>query len=388
MRIFRRILPQRGFTLIELAMVLVVIGLLIGLGMSLIGPLTKRAKYTETKEIVSAAVESVISYGAANNKLPDSAAFPTVVRNPNDAFTKPLVYIYDNNLTNISIGGICGRKTTAITVGSTPNAAFVVVSGSDDYEVQTTPNTSGAYSGNVTVSEDDIVKWVTLDELRIKAGCVGSQLKILNNELPYGFEGSSYTATIYADGGVPFTSTNMYRWCFTGLPAWITNPSPSCTPGCSPMANDEANWANSVNNGITLSGTAQIGTSNITVYVRDNNDGNTGTANDNCAQKMLVLTINPSAAPPSDPCSGSGIDVRNETGNDRGYKVNGGACQEWKKNQNITVTSGNTYDIYSGESCAGPSSCSTTYSTQKGYDSDDDCKTQMTNISPCTFADR
>ncbi len=116
-----------GFTLVELAIVLVVIGLLIGLGASIISPLTKRAKYIETKDIVSAAVESVISFAASNNRLPCEAndnngrvcgppgnwgdEFTPTVRNPNDAWAKAIYYIYDNNLTqkvqlNFCVAGI------------------------------------------------------------------------------------------------------------------------------------------------------------------------------------------------------------------------------------------------------------------------------------------
>ena len=74
---------QKGFTLIEIAIVLVIVGLLIGMGASLMGPLTRRVKNNETKEIVNAAVESLLSYGASNNELPDTvvircAIFPPV----------------------------------------------------------------------------------------------------------------------------------------------------------------------------------------------------------------------------------------------------------------------------------------------------------------------
>ncbi len=61
---------KEGFTLIELAMVLVVIGLLIGLGMGLIGPLTKRAKLIETRETVKQAKEAVLGYAVKNGYLP------------------------------------------------------------------------------------------------------------------------------------------------------------------------------------------------------------------------------------------------------------------------------------------------------------------------------
>ncbi|MCX5802920.1 MAG: hypothetical protein NTU69_05215, partial [Proteobacteria bacterium] len=86
-------------TLVEIAIVLVIIGIVIGLGTALVGPLTKRMKINDTKEIINGDVESVISFAATNRRLPTVAQFPNNVRNPNDAWTKPLYYIVDTNLT-------------------------------------------------------------------------------------------------------------------------------------------------------------------------------------------------------------------------------------------------------------------------------------------------
>lgn len=321
---------QRGFTLIEIAIVLVIIGILLSIGTGMIGTLTKRAKLSEAREIINAALESVISYGAANNKLPDTTVFPTVIRNPNDAWTKPLYYIYDNNLTDVTIGGICGRKTTDLTIcrdaactvaTNINNVAFAVISGADNYNVQTgiitaAPCPAGTcvrvyevdtaniddYSTDINRPEpyDDIVKWITIDELRIKAGCVGAQLRILNNELPSGFQNSSYSATVYADGGVPFSSGGYYRWCRQGVAptGLIFNPS-TLNADCSGLA--EASWGQA--DSLAISGTPTVfGNFNITFFVRDNNDSS-GT-NDNIAQKAFVLTINPVvAAEPPTGCS-------------------------------------------------------------------------------------
>ena len=60
---------QKGFTIIEVAMVHVIIGLIVGFGASLVGPLTIRAKRNETKETLKAAKESIVGYAAANGRL-------------------------------------------------------------------------------------------------------------------------------------------------------------------------------------------------------------------------------------------------------------------------------------------------------------------------------
>jgi prepilin-type N-terminal cleavage/methylation domain-containing protein len=44
MQIIKSIHSNKGLTLIEIAIVLIVLGILIGLGASIIGPLTKRIK--------------------------------------------------------------------------------------------------------------------------------------------------------------------------------------------------------------------------------------------------------------------------------------------------------------------------------------------------------
>lgn len=319
-----------GFTIIEIAIVLVVIGLLVTLGISLIGPLTKRVKYTESKEIVNAAVESINSYAAGNNKLPDTSGFSTAVRNSNDAFSKALVYIYDSNLaaSPATKDTICGRKTTSYTIcrdasctaaTNIPNVAFVVISGAENYNIQAGTLTGGVcpsgqtcvkvyesgtqniddYPTDVSRQEDydDIVKWATLDELRTKAGCKGAQLKIVNNELPSGRVGSSYSVTFFADAGVSFAdgldsgTDPDYEWCWSSA-STLTDltftcngalaKSSTCSP--SPSVGTWNQCTSIVISGIP-NGAPGAGSHNIKVYVRDNG-GNTD-------QKPFVLTINP-----------------------------------------------------------------------------------------------
>ncbi|MCL0041025.1 type II secretion system GspH family protein [Thermodesulfovibrionales bacterium] len=94
---------QSGFTLIELAIVLVVIGLLISIGVGLIGPMTKKAMHIESEEVVNAAVESIISYGAMRNHLPD--AIKEIARDTRDAWGRELHYIVCGRLDDLAHGG-------------------------------------------------------------------------------------------------------------------------------------------------------------------------------------------------------------------------------------------------------------------------------------------
>jgi prepilin-type N-terminal cleavage/methylation domain-containing protein len=322
-------LDNKGFTIIEMAVVLIIVGLMVGFGASLVGPMFERSKRLETQEIVQAAVESVVGYAASNNgRLPDTAQFPGTIKKQNDSWKKPIVYIYDSNLDiNNLNSNICGRKTTNITVRRCENGtcstyadvadvAYMVISSGANYNNQTngslgatTPTTINVYDPGLSVDNyngdfiraeeyDDTVEWGTLNELRIKIGCTGPQLNIINTELPYGTVGSLYDIRIYADNGVPFTSGGDYKWCVKGaLPSGMTTTpnTPGCpsTTSCASIGTEAASqWSQA--NDLQISGTPTAsGTYLITILSRDNNDNNTGTANDNCAKRSFVVTINP-----------------------------------------------------------------------------------------------
>jgi Tfp pilus assembly protein FimT len=200
---------SKGFTLVELAIIMVLVGILVGIGASMVGPLTKRAKLNETRDIVNGAVEAVVGFAAPRNRVPDLTASPsatsfwTNVRTQNDAWTRQLVYVYDNNLAT----SICSRTTTSITVRACTNAgcttytdvlnvAFLVFSVGDNSVNQsyaagsaaiTAATTIPTYPVGVTVSgleNDDVAKWMTLSELQMKMACVQQQCtayQIFNN---------------------------------------------------------------------------------------------------------------------------------------------------------------------------------------------------------------
>ncbi len=301
---------KKGMTLLPLILMIIIMGGLIVAGITVVAPLAKRGKTNETKDTLNAAVDAIVNYAGSNGRLPDNTQFPTIVRNQNDSWGRPLYYAYDNNLT--TAGSVCGRKTTLLTVrrcidtGCTtptdiPNVAFLVLSGGGNYNNQTTgtqgvtsattinvydpdtPNIDNYSSLTIPTDPnrpeeyDDIVKWVTLEELKNKAGCYSTtqgRLNILNNELPNACTGNPYTATVYTEGGVPFTGT-QYQWCIQGaLPAGIT-----ATPGtvCPTWS---ANASNLQFTGTTLSAPSPYP---ITIMVRDNDT--------NTVQKTLPINV-------------------------------------------------------------------------------------------------
>jgi len=390
---------NEGFSLVEVAIVLVIVGIIIGIGSGLLGPLVKRAKYNESKDIVNTAVESVVSYGASRNKLPITGDFTSTISNPNDAWQKSLFYVVDSNLTDTALGGICGRKTTNLTVKICPdltcasptstinNVAFIVLSGGGDYNNQTSGTqavTSATtvkvfetdyvvdnYTGDMDRSEayDDIVEWVGINELRTKVNCTGAALRILNNELPFTTSGDTYSASIFADGGVPFSSGGDYRWCRQeSASSGLTFTPSTLSTNCSGLA--EGSW--SQGDDLVLSGTSSTaGTYNLNFFVRDNNDSSS--TDDNIAQRSLVLTVNPAAASTS--CTE--YRVWNNMGNRRDFDIDA-TCKRINNGNEIStpefLNTGETITRYNSRWTICTTQLSTfSFADALAADTDEDC---------------
>jgi prepilin-type N-terminal cleavage/methylation domain-containing protein len=304
---------HKGFTLIEISVVLVIIGLLVGLGSSMIGPMTNFVRVRETRDIQDAALQAVISWASSNNKIPDATGFTTVAKSSLDAWGRNMVYIYDPNLYSASPtkDTICGRRSTALTLVSTDppatinNVAFALLSAADNTTFKSkldatalTTSVPGPGTINVIGPNSDLTRWVTLDELRGRIGCQGAPLKILNNELPFGAVPNPYSVTLTADGG---TGSTTYKWCVSTLPAGFSQTGGIQDANC--LALGEASWAAAASANLVISfpaNTVSTGAYQITVVARDNSDGsatsnacNNANPGDNCAQKTFVLTVNP-----------------------------------------------------------------------------------------------
>lgn len=109
----RKSISLKGFTLIELAIVLVVIGILVSLGVGIIGMLTKQAKFRESREIVKAASEAVIGYAVKNGHLP--ADLETAGARKLDAWGNDLLY-YPTPEFDQPPEDACGVSTTGMEV--------------------------------------------------------------------------------------------------------------------------------------------------------------------------------------------------------------------------------------------------------------------------------
>jgi prepilin-type N-terminal cleavage/methylation domain-containing protein len=272
-------MSQRGFTLIELAMALVVIGLLVGLGAALIGPLTKRAKLIETREIVNAAYESILGFAAKNKRLPNDLTVLGI--KTTDAYMRDLRYFRVGELVT---GNLCTTRGTYLIVndasgGGTPppknNVAFILFG-----EGENRTNDTGTASP-FTIKEqgvddyDDIVRYVDIDKLRQQV-CLA--FRITTDSLPIGTEEMAYPSTTLeaTDGTLPYT------WSVVGQ----TQGTSGCTGTNYPIVS--ANTGLCMTTGGVISGTPIIdGSYNFTLEVKDSDSPQ------RIATKSLSITINP-----------------------------------------------------------------------------------------------
>ncbi len=149
-------MKTKGFTLIELAIVLVIIGLLIGVGVSLLPGLLTQQKYMENKQIMNNAYNAIIGYIQINGKLPLASNSPTsgssgnsnigylpysVLGAPNkDAYSNPFYYAVDKHLTQTaSLAQFCSEIQT---LSQSSNLSFAngdIFYYSDTSQTQKTP---------------------------------------------------------------------------------------------------------------------------------------------------------------------------------------------------------------------------------------------------------
>ncbi len=173
-----------GFTLIEMAIVLVIVGLLAGLTLPLIGDLIKREKSSAAGDFLEKVKNEIIGYALINKALPDSLDDIGV---GNDPYGQPLEYARALQLTS----DLCSQSTTGLSVdyvdetGATTtysDIGFVLVSRGRNVADEIIPSNIAkgttsvkyydvrGYKATVGTNQDydDQIKYVSLAYLRNK----------------------------------------------------------------------------------------------------------------------------------------------------------------------------------------------------------------------------
>ena len=173
---------NRGFTLIEMAFVLVIVGILISMGVQLLPMLVRQHKFTESQSAVAQARTALIGYARANGRLPRASANTNGAESANtyrgylpysaiglgtsgrDAYTRTLYYAVNQDLTTtttanfyttlVTLSSSAANARTLYADGATGTAykaAFVVVSSGANFRADS-PNDD---NGNGTVTNGD-----------------------------------------------------------------------------------------------------------------------------------------------------------------------------------------------------------------------------------------
>lgn len=213
-------MKKKAFTLIELSIVLIVIGLLVGGSFKIMKMMREKAKIVEAKEQVLVAKKAVIGFAMQNYYLPNSSEFNQELSPIQNSF-HPLLYAADYNLTQYDICAFISTSLKIVDNGTTPvreisDIAFVVVHEGANYNMQTALNGSNEvhiYAAdakvdgdtnlvNIVENYDDIVSWMTLKQLQESVGCVNLPFRFINDKLPNAQESINYNASLHVENNV------------------------------------------------------------------------------------------------------------------------------------------------------------------------------------------
>jgi len=390
---------QKGFTLVELAIVMVVIGLLIGLGAGMIWPLIKQAKYTQSRDIVNAAKTALLGYTVKNGFAPlsTSDAFGAAGARTLDAWTRNLIYSDAPSLDGPGYNA-CGVTATTLTVFECTNSAcstwnqksnivFIAYSkGEDANDAATTTNPStpgfgctsncpscpggdtcfyirqplsGYTAGGATYAYDDIVQYGTLDEIRSARNC---SFTITNTSLPNAATGALYSVALNGAGGTP-----PYIWA-TG------QAQGACASGSVRLVGSDIGLCLNAATGLISGTPTTANVYNFTVTLTD--------INGVTASQAFTLNV-------IDSCALTGINIVNNTNTALYFSRNGSGCTgPWAAGANLNTQAGasggvqpnDTYYFFTDGGCtsACPGTPNLNYSGAKNTDSNNNCQMQFT----------
>jgi prepilin-type N-terminal cleavage/methylation domain-containing protein len=171
-------LSRKGFTLIEMAFVLVIVGILVGLGAQLLPMLVKQNKLKDDRMFVKEVRTAIIGYALATGRLPFASAningaettnrlngylpWVTLGINGKDPYQTTLFYSVESHLTSTTpatlkttVGQLINGTTAPDLFCDNGNmkVAFVVLSGGENLRANTPNDDNG--DGRITNSDNN-----------------------------------------------------------------------------------------------------------------------------------------------------------------------------------------------------------------------------------------
>lgn len=130
-------LSRSAFTLIEMAMVLIIMGIIVGSSAKIFVSMSKNAKVTQTQELLNLMALDIEGFAITFGRLPTSKEFESFRMRTKDAWGKPIVYLGAKNL----FKAICSQTQTNLEHHQNKkiinNQAFALVSSGANRNKQT-----------------------------------------------------------------------------------------------------------------------------------------------------------------------------------------------------------------------------------------------------------
>jgi prepilin-type N-terminal cleavage/methylation domain-containing protein len=201
---------KKGLTLVEFAVVIVILGLLVGLGTVILIPLIERPKQQQTLRSIKEAREAVMAFASSKKRLPTPPEFSTITRNI-DAWGGTLYYRPDESLATseniccIIIPGLEVNDKGTVKKG----IAFLIMSEGKDRKNET--GTSPLFSVKTQgAGYDDIVEYVSIEDLKKNQKC--RPVEIITETLPEATEDKTYFAKLQARSECRETDISSFNW--------------------------------------------------------------------------------------------------------------------------------------------------------------------------------
>lgn len=209
---------KKGLTMVELAVVLVIIGVIVGISIAAYKGVKNTTVHIEWQTLMDEAYSALIRYGSERGYLPKEADWKDVFSKTVNDFTYGGSVVYKvkfNGITDTDY--VPGGKICSLKASDFQGADHTVFSLSEN-------SARGSYK---LASKN-----ISLEELKTALKCPGKEtpLQITTSYIPEQSGGSSYYGVIYAIGGQPYRENGeqKYDWC---IEVTATGNEISCVNG-------------------------------------------------------------------------------------------------------------------------------------------------------------